>query len=254
MSKQPHPRVKVYPTAADVGKALCKDVVQVAQEAIASRGRCFIAVPGGSVLKLLAGLKDHATELDWSKLYLFYVNHKAVPTTDASATHLKAKNLFVDALKMTNVFPLDEPVAGHGHDTIAHNYEGKLKAAGIPLDASGKVPVFDYMLLGMGKDGHIGSLYPDRKEVSNTTSRWVLSVDKKDPASVTLSLPVMNAAIHKRVVLLGEDKQAAALKGITKAAPAIEFPVCGVDSSALWMIDKDCSGKLVAAGVAVDML
>jgi len=232
---------------------LCQDIVNVARESISTKGKFFIAVPGGSVLKLLSGLKNHPSDLDWNKVHLFYVNHKCVPSTDASATHFKAKGLFLDALKMTNVYPLDEPTEGMGHDTLSHSYENKIKTAGLPLNQSGKLPVFDYMLLGMGKDGHIGSLYPERKEVSET-SKWVLSVDKKQPTSVTLSLGVMNAALHKRVVLLGEDKQAAALKGITKSATAMEFPVCGVDSTAVWMIDNECSGKVVAAGVPIEKL
>lgn len=250
VKQQSLPRVMV---CADVGKALCQDVINVARDAISTRGKCFIAVPGGSVLKLLSGLKTHATEsgVDWNKVHLFYVNHKSVPSNDASATHFKAKSLFLDALKMTNVYPLDEPTEGMGHDTLSHSYEKKIRTAGVPLDATGKFPVFDYMLLGMGKDGHVGSLYPERKEVSES-SRWVLSVDKKQPSSVTLSLPVMNAALYKRVVLLGEDKQMAALKGITKSVTPMEFPVCGIDSSALWMIDNDCSGKVVAAGVPVE--
>jgi len=46
----------------------------------------------------------------------------------------------------------------------------------------------------MGADGHIGSLYPSRKEVTLSNPSWVLTVDKKKPPSITLSLPVMNAA------------------------------------------------------------
>lgn len=70
---------------------------------------------------------------------------------------------------------------------------------------NGALPEFDYMLIGVGKDGHIGSLYPGRSEITDTMS-LVLSVDKKSPSGITLSLPVMNAAKTIRVVLTGADK------------------------------------------------
>lgn len=96
---------------------------------------------------------------------------------------------------------------------------------------------FDYMLLGMGSDGHVGSLYPGRKEVIiHNNDQHVLTVDKKSPASITLSLPVMNNAREIRIVLTGEDKKDAAFSGATRAKSPLEFPACGV-IGAKWLLD-----------------
>jgi 6-phosphogluconolactonase len=100
----------------------------------------------------------------------------------------------------------------------------------------------------MGKDGHVGSLYPDRKEVTTSTDKWVLSVDKKSPSSITLSLPVMNSSRNIRIVLTGADKAEAALTAIEKLKSTLQFPVCGVvdddDSKSRWMIDLDAASLL----------
>lgn len=98
--------VRVYPTADDVGRALCAEFVDEAKEAISARGAFYSAVPGGSVLKLLSRLKDAKDELDWSKVHLYYVNHKCVPDDDTSATHSKAKILFLDHLSSCNAVPI----------------------------------------------------------------------------------------------------------------------------------------------------
>jgi len=136
-----------------------------------------------------------------------------------------------------------------GHDTDANNYVKAMQASGLPINKASALPVFDFMLIGMGKDGHIGSLYPGRKEVG-ITDRWVLTVDKKTPSSITLSLPVMNNAKETRVVLMGGDKAEAALTGITKALPATEFPVCGVKSEGtLWMLDVPCAELVKQKGI-----
>lgn len=247
------PTVLVYSNPETLGSALCRDIKEAAATAIQKQGAFYLAVPGGSVLKLLSGLTEYADSLDWSKFFLYYVNHKCVPMTDASATHLKAKKLFIDTCKIpaSNVFSLVD-VYGEvkGHDTDAHNYEKAMKSSSLPVDKSSGFPVFDFMLIGMGKDGHIGSLYAERKEVTENTSKWVLSIDKKTPPSITLSLPVMNGARDTRVVLMGADKAEAALIGITKSKAANDFPVCGIKSSGTtWMIDKPCS-ELVKAKIA----
>jgi 6-phosphogluconolactonase len=101
-----------------------------------------------------------------------------------------------------------------------------------------------------GKDGHIGSLYPGRNEALVTfpevlfAKAFALGVTKKEPASITLALPVMNHAKEIRVVLVGEDKADAAVHGIKKDLPVKDFPVCGVDDSAVWFLDKPSASKL----------
>jgi 6-phosphogluconolactonase/glucosamine-6-phosphate isomerase/deaminase len=51
---------------------------------------------------------------------------------------------------------MDTPGETKGHDTDAHGYEKSMKSSGLPVDKASGLPIFDFMLLGMGKDGHIG--------------------------------------------------------------------------------------------------
>ena len=79
----------------------------------------------------------------------------------------------------------------------ATQYEGQListPASVLPRNAQG-FPVFDMMLLGMGPDGHVASLFPHRKAVAETV-RWVLPIENspKPPSErITFTLPVRNA-------------------------------------------------------------
>jgi len=62
------------------------------------------------------------------------------------------------------------------------------------------------MLLGMGADGHVGSLYPNKPTLAPTTA-WVLPFQKSpDAASITLSLPVMGAGKRVVICLTGDKK------------------------------------------------
>ena len=219
------PRVSVH---SDISTAVVQDMIQQANLAIASRNAFHCAVPGGSVLKMLAGLTTTQTSTDFSKWHLFYVNHKCVPRDDPSATHVKAQKLFLHALPALHAYPIAED-----QENAATQYANTIQQI---VPTHNNLPQFDYMLLGMGKDGHIGSLYPGRPEVLQTTPT-VLRVDKKDPASITLSLPVMNAAREIRVLLEGEDKAEAVRDGVTRARPAADFPGCGVAPHTRWMVD-----------------
>ncbi|KAJ1418992.1 glucosamine-6-phosphate isomerases/6-phosphogluconolactonase-domain-containing protein [Ochromonadaceae sp. CCMP2298] len=238
-------RVSVFDTPEEVGGEVCREILAMAKAEIALKGSFFLAVPGGSVLKLLAPLKDAADAVDWSKVYLFYVNHKCVPDDDPTSTHFKAQHLFLNAIQC-NAFPpgagAGAPGAGvdegqmqiqKGHNTDAHLYAAHLQM--LPTGSKGSLPTFDYMLLGVGKDGHIGSLYPGGKDLYS--DEWVVAVDRKSPSSITLTLPVINNAKTIRIVMMGGDKAEAVRCGVTKAKAVAEFPVCGVEGEVRWIVD-----------------
>lgn len=236
--------IHVYKNLDALSIGVCNDFVRCAQRAIAIRGIFTAAVPGGSVLKMLTGLKQKSSAVDWSKVKLFYVNHKCLPPDDSSATHFKAKSLFLDTLSEIQAFPLQISQDNNLQTDSAVNqaalYQQQLLAQ-VAL-VSG-VPVFDYMLLGVGKDGHIGSLYPGRNEVA-IKDAYVVPVDKKSPASITLTFPVINAARHTRIVMSGADKAQAVVEGTLRTKPASEFPVCGVEGADVkWMVDD--AGSLI---------
>ena len=80
--------VKIYDTETDVKSALCEEFVATAEAAISRKGNFYAAVPGGSVLKMLSGLVEFKEKVDWTKVFLFYVNHK-VNSISNSQSNLK---------------------------------------------------------------------------------------------------------------------------------------------------------------------
>jgi 6-phosphogluconolactonase len=108
-------------------------------------------------------------------------------------------------------------------------------------------------LSGVGADGHVGSLYPGRPEplVSGASAPSVLPVQKgSGPGSITLSLPVMNAARKVIMCMSGASKADAVRTCMeTKVAPG-EFPAQMVRCAGgiVWMLDEGAASKLAAAG------
>ena len=250
--------VQLYATAEDVGAAV-RDVVRTAaRQALKDRGHFALAIPGGSILKMLVGTGGN-DDADWTThTTLAYVNHKCVAMDDAvQATHAKATSLFLHDWKDCTTILLDGTDNGPAE---AASYHTKLQAVStdiLPRTATG-LPLFDLALIGVGDDGHVGSLYPNRDEVlvgSDATSEdsipWVLSVDMKTPPSITLSLPVMAHAKQVVVAACGvsdkypQGKSAGMQRAIANPKETLtSFPAVGLRARATWMLDEAAASKL----------
>ena len=114
--------IEVEADADAVAKAVLTKVGVAAAKAISARGHFALAIPGGSVLKML---QDSAPE--WAdKTTLAYVNHKAVAMDDAElATHAKASKLFLDGWKGCDTIVMDGTADAAAE---AAAYEAKLQA------------------------------------------------------------------------------------------------------------------------------
>lgn len=208
-----------------------------------------MAVPGGSVLNMLAGLSSY--RIDWTRCVLAYVNHKCLPLDDEKSTHAKARKLFINASPGLTVL-----APGGGADAVeeAQAYADKLAAEPRLHKTNSGVPIFDLMLLGMGADGHVGSLYPGRPEVTGSAPSCVLPVKKgSGPSSMTLSLETMNSSRGVVIAMTGASKAEAVQTALEVDHQPGEFPAAMVRCAGgvTWLLDDGAAGKLGGtAGVA----
>lgn len=244
--------------AADLA---CRRVADALSEAIKWRGSASLALPGGSVMAMMGGLAEAVhggkfASVDWSKVHVAYVNHKCVPLDDHRSNHHKAMQMFGDKLAMNS----DQFVVPNGSSiglAEAVAYQEKLLSLDsdiLPKGTDG-VPQFDVLLLGVGADGHIGSLYPGRSEIMRTDS-YVLHVEQDGkPASITLSLPVINHAKEVIVVAVGENKAEALRTALQenagdtgKSCPAQAVHPREVST---WILDTPAASLLGAPGTDI---
>lgn len=239
--------VRILANADAVGAEIRSILETAAQTALAERGHFCLAIPGGSILKMLIGSGG-----DWTaSTTLAYVNHKCVAMDNEQlATHAKALELFLKDWQGTTTILLGGTDLG---EEEAAGYEAKLRA--LPdhiLPKQNGLPVFDLALIGVGDDGHIGSLYPGRDEVlSDADGPWVLPVDIKSPPSITLSLPVMVAAKQVVVAACGvsdkypQGKSSGMRRAIAAEDETIQtFPAVGLRDVAEWVLDEAAASQL----------
>ena len=239
----PAKKVHILPTEADVTDAVHQIVEKSAKSAIAARGHFSLAIPGGSVLKVLSTLDP---ESDWvEKTTLAFVNHKCVPVDDVgSAIEAQAREKFLDRWGLADIVSLGGTDDGTNE---ASEYEAKLRdlpESKLARDADG-FPVFDLALVGVGDDGHIGSLYPNRGEIDVVDGPWIVPAFMKDPPSISLTLPVMQRARSTVISAAGKSPKypngkasAMRLAVADESVTPKEFPASALREYAVWIFDE----------------
>jgi 6-phosphogluconolactonase len=179
------------------------------------------------------------------KTTLAFVNHKCVPVDDVkTAIEAQARTKFLERWGLTDIVSLGGTSDGEKEAT---EYESKLKAISelsLPRDVDG-FPVFDLALVGVGDDGHIGSLYPNRDEIDVIDGPWVVPAFQKDPPSISLTLPVMQRAKTTVISAAGKSekypKGKAAAMRLAIADESVtpkDFPASALREYATWILDE----------------
>jgi 6-phosphogluconolactonase len=112
------------------------------------------------------------------------------------------------------------------------------------------VPAFDVLLLGVGPEGHVASLFPDAPAMADERSVIpVRGCPKPPPIRVSLSLPTINSAREAWLLAAGEEKAGAVALALS-GARATDVPAAGVAGTRAtrWLIDRAAASQLPAAG------
>src|SRR6187549_2456025 len=154
-------------------------------QAIDERGQAALALPGGSAAA--AFLPELTRQpLEWDKVQLFWGDERAVPPDDPESNFGLARRLLIDPLALppgnvrrmqADTFPLGEAAARYAETLV--------RLLGSP-------PRLDVVLLGLGPDGHVCSLFPGHPLLDHTGWAACLDDSPKPPAKrVTLTLETL---------------------------------------------------------------
>jgi len=216
-----NPRIRRFASQADMTQAALTLVSQAASRAVAERGRCLIALAGGSTpLPLYAAMARQGLGTPWEAIHFFFGDERLVPVGDRRSNFgAVAPLLFTRApIPMDNIHPM--PVDVQPPERAATVYEEELRDVfGV---APGELPRFDCLLLGLGPDGHMASLFPGSPALA-PTDRLVAAVPPPttvEPHSpgLTLTVPVIKRCPGKFLFLValpgqGNRLSAAVLAG-----------------------------------------
>lgn len=188
----------LYKKAADTFVELCKKSVE-------RNNKFTVALSGGSspkvIFKLLA-TQEYAQKVDWSKVYFFWVDERWVSLTDEKSNAKMTFETLLDHVPVdkNHIFPMYRD--GVEPEVFAKEYEDQIR------NVLGKEGVFDFVLLGMGDDGHTASLFPG-EEILDEKVKWVDAyyLKPQEMFRITLTAPIINKAENILVVAFGKSKK-----------------------------------------------
>ncbi|MGD9613196.1 MAG: 6-phosphogluconolactonase [Kiritimatiellia bacterium] len=215
------PPIEILTDENRLASALAARVASAAATAVAARGRFVLAIPGGSVVALLARGLAKVDAADW---HVFWTDERRVPLSDPQSNYRFAETELLPRLSGAHLHPIRAAAA---------DYEKEI-APFLPLDLA---------VLGVGEDGHVASLFPGNPALRETT-RAVADVHgapKPPPDRVTLTFPVLNAARQVLVVAAGAGK--AAVVGRVFSAPG-DLPAQRLSGSPRWLLDRAAAANL----------
>jgi len=219
---------------------------------VQSTGRVpSVVLTGGSVAdavhRAVAG-SPARDAVDWTRVELWWGDERYVAPGHADRNDVQARRALLDSVPVTpaRVHPMPADDGSRDVDAAAEAYAAELAAAAAPED-HGDVPTFDLLMLGMGPDGHVASLFPERPALYEQ-QRSVVGVHgapKPPPTRLSLTLPALNRAREVWFLVTGEAKARVVRLALEGAGP-MQVPAAGVHgiSRTLWFLDTAAARQL----------
>lgn len=255
LSSEILPGVHVFADPAEVARGAARLFVDYAWQSIAKDGQFMVALSGGStphqMFRLLAS-DEFRGQVDWAKVHVFWSDERAVAPTSPESNYGVARREMLIRVPIPegNVHRMEAEKASIGR--AAHEYEEVLRKY-LELDEHG-FPRFHLIFLGMGADGHTASLFPGGR-ITRQTSRWVSTpmVNKLNMRRMTLTLPVLDAAMRVAFLVVGSEK-AEILHAVLQGKADPPYPAQLVqprrNGLKIFLVDKAAAALLTPDGSA----
>jgi len=232
--------IRLHPSLEKLSRAAAEELANIAQAAVEARHRFTLALSGGQTPRLLYQLlaRDYRALIPWHKTEIFWGDERYVSPDHPHSNYRMAKEAMLDHIPiprhhlhpMPTLLPLLEEAAEAYEETLMSHFPGQW-------------PRFDLILLGMGPDGHIASLFP-HNIVLEEEARVVAAVrdDRATPPlRLTLTLPAINHAANVHFLIAGANKASALHRALApnanhKASPAAAIKP--IDGHLIWWLDQ----------------
>ncbi len=245
-----HTGLEIYANASALCKAAANRVIDLAEDAITDQGEFHIALAGGSTPRMLYSLlaqSPYKEVIDWQHIHVYFGDERCVAPDHNDSNFKMASDSLLShiSIPQANIHriaaELDDP------DVAAQQYAETLTHH---IPCVYELPMFDLILLGIGPDGHIASLFPGTSALDeNNRLTTAVYVEKFDSWRISLTYPIINNASHIIIFASGEGK-ANIVQSVLGDKPnnnqadnAVLLPVQRIQPRAemTWFIDADAA-------------
>lgn len=218
--------------------------IEIAQQAIGRTGRFTVALSGG---KTPVGLYRKLAELQrpfpWDKTHIFIVDERFVPFEDEESNLRMIYRVLLRNVSVPekNIHPITTDTTSPAES--AEKYEQELRS--FFSTEQKEFPVLDLVLLGMGQDGHTASLFPGT-DALNETRHYAVPVSLPERSErVSLTLPLINNAVHIIFLVTGRNKSAVIRDVLEREIVTLPASMVKTEKGSLFFfLDKEAGSLL----------
>jgi len=234
----------------DSGDAVAESIAQQWLDLSKSATIVNICLSGGSTPKHVFGFiahSDFANQIIWQHLHFWWGDERCIPANDAQSNYGEAMRLLFShvLIPAENLHPI------HGElspEKACIEFKDEM-AACLPMRAeNGKTrPIYDWIILGVGVDGHTASLFPEKTDHEAWQNAVLAYHTETQQARVSLSAPAICSAKRVTYLALGEGKKDIAATILNNAVSAKNLPASKIKSTqgvTEWYLDEQSAGGL----------
>ena len=232
----------IYPNRNELVAAFVCEVAKFLHSAAGSERPVHIALSGGATpLSIFSQLKDATRKEDWSKIHLYWGDERCVSPDDEQSNFGKAKDLLINPMEI----PDDQVHRIRGEEdpkSEALRY-GQLLMDRLPVENG--IPIFDWIWLGLGEDGHTASIFPRQIKLWNAAESCAVSTHPDSGQKrITITGNLINAARRVSFIVSGESKSPIINEIVMKEGRYMEYPafyVAPTSGDLEWYMDQDAT-------------
>ena len=235
------PTIQQFTNADELAVSVAQDILDLIAHLHEKQDQVNIALTGGTVgTKTLLELAKHPSRdsIDYSRVNFWWGDERFLPRDDLNRNANQAKNALLDhlAIPSSNIHEFPSSGVGLDLDEAAVQFEKIIRE---------KNPKFDLILLGVGPDGHVASLFPNRDTLATGHQIIAEHNSPKPPAErLSFSYESLNSAVRIWFIVAGADKENAVTVGLGQASNSLPVGRVSGQMETVWYVDQACSRNL----------
>ena len=256
---KPEPTDLVVSDAEAVAAAAAEASAQQLAAALEERALAHLVLTGGTVgTKTAAALPDALEKagVDVTRVHLWWGDERFVGPDSEERNEVGVRTTLLEPLQragmpVRNIHVMPSPADGMSLDEAAAWYGQQLDQMGgdEPFRTRGRA-FFDVLMLGVGPDGHVASLFPEHRDQRQVGASACAVTDspKPPPERISLTWPVLNSARHVALLVAGAEKAGAVRDGHEGIDPwAVPASAVRGLESTTWFLDEAAAGRSAGA-------
>lgn len=250
------PGVVVHGDRDALAQAAADRLVSIIVAAQSDKGLADIVLTGGGMggaILTALGASAGCDSIDWRQVRIWWGDERFLPSGDPERNQTQAQDLLLGVLPLdpakVHPMPASDGADGQDVEAAADRYAAELAAA---APSGHDVPAFDVLMLGVGPDAHVASLFPEHPGLHDAEHAviGVRGAPKAPPTRISLTFRALCRAQDVWFLVSGQDKARAVGLALCGAG-RMQAPAAGVTGTrqTLWLLDR-AAARDVPAGLA----